>query len=185
MTAAETFFWLSLAILFYCYSGYGILVYAWNHFRRMFSPQKIVVNYEMPAVTLVVAAYNEEAILEQKIKNSLELDYPGHLLKVIFVTDGSTDLSNELISEYDSIMLLHQPERKGKSAAIKRAMRFVETPVVIFSDANSMLNPASIKNIVRHYADENVGGVAGEKKILSGQPHSVVVTSANDRPAGS
>src|SRR5436853_6585042 len=174
MTAAEIFFWLSFAVLFYCYAGYGILVFDWNHFRRIFSPQKIVVNFELPAVTLIVAAYNEKAILEQKIKNSLELDYPAHLLKIIFITDGSTDGSQELIEEHQSIFLLHQNERKGKSAAIKRAMRFAETPVVVFSDANSILNPASIKNIVRHYADEKVGGVAGEKKILNGNNHSVV-----------
>ena len=133
-----------------------------------------MVNFELPAVTLVIAAYNEDAILAQKIKNTLDLDYPAHLLKIIFVTDGSTDSSQEIINHHDSIILLHQDERKGKSAAIKRAMRFVETPVVIFSDANSMLNSGSIKNIVRHYADEKVGGVAGEKKILNGQHHSVV-----------
>jgi len=151
-----------------------MLVYGWNHFKRIFSPQKIVVNFELPAVTLVVAAYNEEAILDEKIRNSFELDYPAQLLKIIFITDGSTDSSQELIGRYESIFLLHQDERKGKSAAIKRAMRFVETPIVIFSDANSMLNPSSIKNIVRHYADEKIGGVAGEKKILNSQQPSVV-----------
>jgi len=174
MTAVEIFFWLSLGVLFYCYAGYGILVFTWNHFKRIFSAQKIVVNFELPAVTLIVAAFNEEAILERKIKNTLELDYPAHLLKIIFITDGSTDASQEIIGQHEAIVLLHQNERKGKSAAIKRAMRFVETPVVIFSDANSMLNAASIKSIVRHYADEKVGGVAGEKKILNGHYQSVV-----------
>ncbi len=149
-------------------------MFAWNHFRRMFSPQKLVLNFELPAVTLIVAAYNEEAIIAQKISNTLEIDYPSHLLKVIFVTDGTTDGSTELIKNHESIVLLHQAERKGKSAAIKRAMRFVETPIVVFSDANSMLNTGSIKAIVRHYADEKVGGVAGEKKILNGHYHSVV-----------
>src|SRR6185436_4777269 len=106
MTAVEIFFWLSLGVLFYCYAGYGILVFAWNHFRRIFSAQKIVVNFEMPAVTLIVAAYNEEAILERKIKNTLELDYPSHLLRVIFITDGSTDASEEILAQHEAIIVL-------------------------------------------------------------------------------
>jgi biofilm PGA synthesis N-glycosyltransferase PgaC len=174
MTAVESFFWLSIAILFYCYAGYGIFLFVLNHFKRFFSPGRKSESNDLQGVTLIVAAYNEEAILPQKIKNTLDLDYPSHLLNIIFITDGSTDNSKEIIGQYDRITLLHQNERKGKSAAIKRAMRFVETPIVVFSDANSMLNPGSIKAMVSHYADEKVGGVAGEKKILNGHYHSVV-----------
>jgi cellulose synthase/poly-beta-1,6-N-acetylglucosamine synthase-like glycosyltransferase len=70
--------------------------------------------------------------------------------------------------------LLHQPERKGKYAAIKRAMQQVQTPVVVFSDANTLLNAGSIRNIVQHYADDKVGGVAGEKKIVRNKNGSAV-----------
>jgi cellulose synthase/poly-beta-1,6-N-acetylglucosamine synthase-like glycosyltransferase len=83
------------------------------------------------------------------------------------VTDGSTDYSKELIQQHDFITLLHQPERRGKLAALKRAMQNVRTPVVVFSDANSMLNPGCIRAMVRHFSDEKVGGVAGEKKVLT------------------
>lgn len=174
MTAVETLFWLSLAVLFYCYIGYGILLFAWNNIKQAFLYPPKNDEFELLPVTLVIAAYNEEDILEQKIKNTLEIDYPRDLFNVIFITDGSTDDSMELIRQYDFITLLHQTERKGKSAAIKRAMRFVKTPVVVFSDANSMLNQGCIKAMVRHYADENVGGVAGEKKILNVDHASVV-----------
>jgi cellulose synthase/poly-beta-1,6-N-acetylglucosamine synthase-like glycosyltransferase len=71
-----------------------------------------------------------------------------------------------VIRQHDFITLLHQPERRGKLAALKRAMQYVTTPVVVFSDANSMLNPGCIKAMVPHFADEKVGGVAGEKKVL-------------------
>jgi poly-beta-1,6-N-acetyl-D-glucosamine synthase len=174
MTAVEFFFWLSLAVLFYCYAGYGATLFIWNYLKSIFLTKQGVDNSDLPAVTLIVAAYNEENILGQKIKNTLELDYPSDLLNVIFVTDGSTDGSEELIAKHDFITHLHQNERKGKSAAIKRAMRFVQTSVVVFSDANSMLNSASIKAIVRHYVDEKVGGVAGEKKILNAGCQSAV-----------
>ncbi len=129
---------------------------------------------ELVPVSLVVTAYNEREILEQKIKNVLEIDYPPGKLQVIFVTDGSADGSAELVRQHGSILLLHHPERKGKYAAIKRAMQSVKTPVVVFSDANTILNRECIRKIVSHYRDEKVGGVAGEKKILYHQPASAV-----------
>lgn len=118
----------------------------------------------MLPVTLVVTAYNEEKILEQKIRNTLAIDYPAGKLRVLIITDGSADASLQLVQQHPSILSLHEPERKGKYAAIKRAMRKVETPIVVFSDANTMLNPDCIKKIAVHYNDPKVGGVAGEKK---------------------
>jgi len=165
MTAAEVIFWLSLAILFYCYAGYGLSLLVFNSIKKLFA-KKIKASQDLLPVTIIVPCYNEEAVIEQKIKNTFELDYPSHLLKIIFITDGSTDGSMNLINQYDSITLLHQGERQGKSAALKRAMRFVQTPVVVFTDANSVLNKSALQAIVQHYADEKVGGVAGEKKIF-------------------
>lgn len=161
-------FWVSLVILFYCYAGYGMFVFLVNTLKRLFVPGK-KKNLPMSSlpVTIIVTAYNEEAVLEQKIKNTLAIDYPAGDLRYIFITDGSTDDSAQLFNRYPYITLLHQPERKGKYAAIKRAMQIVQTPVVIFSDANTMLNKECIKNIIPHFNDEKVGGVAGEKKIIS------------------
>ncbi|HET9825267.1 MAG TPA: glycosyltransferase family 2 protein [Chitinophagaceae bacterium] len=174
MTPIEITFWFSVAILFYCYVGYGIFLVAWNAIKRLFHPHNPPGDFELVPVTLVVAAYNEESTLNEKIKNTLEIDYPADLLQVIFITDGSTDGSSELVGQYPFITLLHQSHREGKSAAIKRAMRFVRTPVVIFSDANSMLNNGCIKAMIRHYADPRVGGVAGEKRISSNGHNSVI-----------
>ncbi|MEJ0081435.1 MAG: glycosyltransferase [Puia sp.] len=94
-----------------------------------------------PDVTLVVAAYNEADCIERKLRNSLGLDYPAGKLRLIFVTDGSTDATADIIRRYPDVLLLHQTERKGKVAAINRAMKYVETPYVIFSDANTLINP--------------------------------------------
>jgi cellulose synthase/poly-beta-1,6-N-acetylglucosamine synthase-like glycosyltransferase len=85
---------------------------------------------------------------------------------MIFVTDGSQDKTVEIVSRYPEIKLLHQDERKGKVSAINRAMKEVKTSIVIFSDANSSINPEAIKKIVRHYQDKLVGGVTGEKKVI-------------------
>ena len=174
MASLEILFWFSLTLLFYCYVGYGLILFIRNKIKRIFYPFKTDDRFELLPVTLVVAAYNEESVLLQKIKNCFEIDYPGHLLKIIFITDGSTDGSAAMIGRYDSITLLHSTERNGKSAALKRAMQLVQTPIVVFSDANSMLNRGCLRAMVRHYANERVGGVAGEKKILQDGRSSAV-----------
>ncbi len=173
MTITIFFFWFSLAVLFYCYLGYGFFVFLVNALRGLFVYRK-KKDLSLPAlpVTIIITAYNEEAVLEQKIKNTLAIDYPANKLHIIFITDGSSDDSAQLFNRYPFITLLHQPERKGKYAAIKRAMQNVQTPFVIFSDANTMLNKGCIKNIVPHYNDEKVGAVAGEKKIISNKRNS-------------
>jgi cellulose synthase/poly-beta-1,6-N-acetylglucosamine synthase-like glycosyltransferase len=121
----------------------------------------------IPETTLVIAAYNEADYLEEKIKNCFELNYPKDKLHILIITDGTTDHSSDIISQYPCIKLLHQPERMGKTAALNRAMQHVLTPLVIFCDANTLLNKNSIVNIVQHYTNTQIGGVAGEKRILS------------------
>jgi cellulose synthase/poly-beta-1,6-N-acetylglucosamine synthase-like glycosyltransferase len=116
-------------------------------------------------VTLVVAAYNEEDFIQAKMDNTLQLDYPQEKLEVVFITDGSTDNTPEIITRNNRFKVLHQPLRKGKVAAMNRAMEHVSSPIVVFCDANTLLNKECIRNLVRHYQNEKVGAVAGEKKI--------------------
>ncbi|MGN6292493.1 MAG: glycosyltransferase family 2 protein [Chitinophagaceae bacterium] len=164
----EILFFIGLFILFYSYLGYGLLLQLLVSIKKIFSPKAIDTQEELPEVTLIVAAYNEQDFIVKKINNSLELDYPAGKLKLIFVTDGSSDETPALVARFPEITLLHSAERKGKVAAMHRAVvGFANTPYIVFSDANTLLNKESIKNIVRHYRSPEVGGVAGEKKILS------------------
>jgi biofilm PGA synthesis N-glycosyltransferase PgaC len=119
----------------------------------------------LPYCTLVVAAYNEEGFIKEKIKNCLQLKYPPGKLKFVFITDGSTDKTPQIISDYPQIQLLHQDLRAGKIAAVHRAMAFVNSEIVVFTDANTFLNPEALTNICRHYIDATVGAVAGEKRV--------------------
>lgn len=160
-------FYLSFFILFYNYIGYGILLYGIIKIKRVFKKQALAAAEFEPGVTLVVAAYNEEDHIREKISNTLALEYPHHKCQFIFITDGSTDSTPDIIRQEPRIQLLHIPARHGKTAAINRAMPFVENPIVIFCDANTMLNREAIRNIVKHYQDENTGGVAGEKKVVA------------------
>lgn len=175
MLISVTLFWISLLILFFCYAGYGLILFIWNNLNKNFSPPpgKDTIT-DWPPVTLIITAYNERPILEKKIQNTLAIDYPRDKLKVIIVTDGSTDGSDAIIGKHPSLKLLHQPGRKGKLAAVKRALNEVKTPIVAFSDANTMLNDECIQKIVVHYSDPLIGGVAGEKRIAGSRQESAV-----------
>lgn len=157
-------FWAGLFVVAYTYIGYGILI----GLLAKVAGRKPLTDplTELPDTTLLIAAYDEEAFIEEKIKNTLALDYPAGKLKIFIVTDGSTDRTAEIVARYPSIQLFHEPERRGKIHAVNRVMKMVRTATVIFCDANTYLNTEAIKNIVRHYRDPQVAGVAGEKRIF-------------------
>lgn len=169
MFTLKILFWVSLCIVFYSYVGYGIVLYLYIKIRNALSPRKKTIEYssELPTVTLLVALYNEEDIVGRKIENTFELDYPPEKLQIVFITDGSTDRTNEIIERYPRIKLLFTPGRAGKVAAINRAMEMVDNPITIFCDANTFLNKQAIREIVKHYHDPLVGAVSGEKKVLA------------------
>ena len=164
----EFSFWTAFAIVFYAFLGYGIVLYIMVKIKRTTKPaiKNTPVDFQ-PAVTLVIPCFNESEILADKIANSKQLDYPADKLKLVFITDGSSDGSEIALKAWPEIEVLHEHRRAGKTAAENRAMKFVQTPVVIFSDANTMLNTAAVTNIVRHFADESVGCVSGEKRIIN------------------
>lgn len=166
MTTAILTFWILVFLVFYAYAGYGILLYLLVRLKRMLHGNKASWDSGFePEVTLFVAAYNEKDYVRSKVENSLALDYPEEKLHLVWVTDGSDDGTPEILSTWKRLKVYHQPERAGKIGAMNRGMKLVTTPFVIFTDANTMLNPEAIRNIIRHYADPKVGGVAGEKRI--------------------
>lgn len=160
--------WLSLFIAFYTFAGYGIFLLLLVKVKRLLKGNKPVPQADaglLPTCTLVVAVYNEAPIIRDKIMNSLGLAYPPGKLKFVFITDGSTDDTPGIITAYPQITLLHQEERAGKIAAVHRAMDMIDTDVVVFTDANTMLNRDAMEKICRHYTDKSVGAVAGEKRV--------------------
>lgn len=162
---ALVLFCIGVAIVLYTYVGYGIVIYLLSKIRKR-QPLVGFLEDDLPPVTLLVAAYNEEQFIEEKIKNTFSLNYPASKFNIVFVTDGSSDQTPDIVSRYERIKLFHEPQRRGKIHAVNRVMKQITTPIVIFCDANTHLNSDAIKNIVRHYADPNVGGVAGEKRIF-------------------
>lgn len=166
MHLSELLLWIFVFVVFYTYVGYGILIYLLVKIKNLWRKKTpFGPNSFLPPVTLIIPSFNGEDFIREKIENTLKLDYPENLLHIVFVTDGSTDNTPEIVAAYPRFTLLHQPERKGKVAAMNRAMLEVKTEFVIFCDDNTMLNSQSIKYLIRHYQDEKTGGVAGEKKI--------------------
>jgi len=159
---------------FYAYLGYGIVIFILDKLKKALFPAK---KYTFdpaytPHVTLFIAAYNEADFIEQKLKNCFELIYPKDKLEIIFVTDGSDDGTPEIISKYPNVQLYHEPGRAGKISAVNRTMQYVKTPVVIFCDANTLLNPEALLKMARHFSNPKVGCVAGEKKVLTKEKDS-------------
>jgi cellulose synthase/poly-beta-1,6-N-acetylglucosamine synthase-like glycosyltransferase len=169
-------FWISCLIVFYNYAGYAIIIFLLNKIRNKKNSQ--ATNY-YPSVSFIVAAYNEEDCIEQKIINSLTQVYPAENIEFIFITDGSTDSTPDIVRRNNySIKLLHSNERKGKTDALNRAVELARNEILIFSDANTILNKEACLNISKHYFDKSVGGVAGEKKVISLEGHSENATGS-------
>lgn len=168
-------FWICFFLVFYTYVGYGMVLWVAVKVKELFVPREVFELPEiLPEVTLLITAYNEEAVVEEKMANSLSLDYPYEKLKFVWITDGSNDSTNEKLSEYPGIEVLYHPERRGKTAAINRGLPFVTTPIVVFTDANTRLNRRSIKEIVKAFTDPKTGCVAGEKRIVMDEADTAV-----------
>lgn len=163
----EIIFWISLMILVYVYVGYGVIVSLILRFRKR-KALIMVTPDQLPACTHIIAAYNEAPILREKIINTLALNYPEGKQQVIVVTDGSTDNPHLILGDFPEVLHLHQDKREGKLAAVNRSIALAHHDILVFSDANAFLNEEALYNMNRHFSDNAVGAVAGEKVVLSG-----------------
>ena len=165
-----TLFWLCMAIVVYTYVGYGIVLYLLVFVKRLATkakPLADITDDRLPEVTLMVCAYNEEDIIAEKMDNTRRLDYPSDRLHLVWVTDGSNDNTNVLLSAYPEVKVIYFPERRGKAAALKHGIKEIDTEIVMMTDANTMLNPEAVREVARLMQDPKVGCVSGEKKVMA------------------
>ena len=166
MAAALTIlFWVLIGLAVYAYAVYPLLIAAIARLKRN-QPQPPLPE-TLPHVTLFVTAFNEERFVDEKIANSHALDYPADRLHLVWVTDGSDDNTNQLLAKYPDVKVFFEPERRGKVHAMKRGLQLIDTDIVIFTDANTMLSAESVKEMVRLFENPQIGCVAGEKRISS------------------
>jgi cellulose synthase/poly-beta-1,6-N-acetylglucosamine synthase-like glycosyltransferase len=161
MTVVVVLFWVSLAALAWTHVGYPLAIAAVARLRRLPSRG----DAPLPTVVVIVAAYNEDTVIERRVRNLLELDYPRDLLQVVVTSDASTDRTEEL-AEGAGATVIRNP-RGGKVAAQDRAVRETESEIVAFSDANATWAPDALRALVRPFADPKVAYVCGQLKLLA------------------
>jgi cellulose synthase/poly-beta-1,6-N-acetylglucosamine synthase-like glycosyltransferase len=164
-TAAFTgLFWGALAALTYVYVGYPLLLRALKPLWR----RPVRRDEVLPSVCLFITANDEDGVIDAKLRNSLELDYPRNRLRVLVASDGSVDRTNAIVRSFASegVVLVEFPERRGKIAAIDSAIAGVQEDVVVFSDANTFLRPGAIRALVRNFSDPEVGAVSGDVALV-------------------
>ena len=164
-------FWFSALILIYIYLGYPFLLFLLTKFRP--KPVKASANY-FPHVSLIISAFNEEAVIEDKIQNTLKLDYPREKLEVWVVSDASTDKTDDLVRAYQehNVHLFRLKERSGKTFGITSVMQNIKSEIVVFSDANSIYDVSAIKELVKYFADPQVGYVVGHARYYENEDKS-------------
>ena len=171
MLTLKILFWATLLIVFYTYIGYGILLYIIIRLKRLLKgaplQQAMPADEDLPTMTLMICAYNEEDVVKEKMENTLALDYPKDKFRIMWVTDGSNDHTNELLKAYPEVDIVFSPERKGKTAALKHGLRELKTRYVAFTDANTMINSGALREIARLFSDPSVGCVSGEKRVAA------------------
>jgi cellulose synthase/poly-beta-1,6-N-acetylglucosamine synthase-like glycosyltransferase len=165
---ARLLFWISAGFTVYVYIGYPVLLWGLQSLLRP-SPGKQPVE---PSVSLLVAAYNEAAVIADKIRNSLALDYPAGKLEIVVASDGSKDATAEIVRSFSEskstgrVRLLNFEENRGKMAVLNDAVRELRRDIVAFSDASSMLAPDSVRTLVQSFNDPRVGAASGVYRLL-------------------
>ena len=156
----KALFWTSAGLIAYTHAGYPLALKALAALRgaRDESPRDPA---ELPSVSLIIAAYDEAAVIERKIENALALDYPRERLEIVVASDGSSDDTVELAQKAGADRVLDLP-RGGKLAAQNAAVREAEGDVLAFSDANSWWEPDALRHLVAALSDEGVGYACGE-----------------------
>ena len=162
-------FWTAVAVVFYTYAGYPILVDWASRLRRRRAdalPAGGVA--ELPLLTLIIPAHNEERWIARKIENTLALEYPQERREILVVSDGSTDKTVEVARQYaqQGVEVADFAKRAGKTAALNRAVALAQGEILVFTDANALLDPGALQCLIPHFSEPQVGGVAGNRACV-------------------
>jgi cellulose synthase/poly-beta-1,6-N-acetylglucosamine synthase-like glycosyltransferase len=161
-------FWASAALVVYAYAVYPILVRLLARaFGRVVEPPELVDD-DMPTVSLVLAAFNEEAVIEDRLRNALAMEYPAEKWEVIVGSDGSEDRTGEIVGGFADrgVRLLAFAQNRGKASVLNSAVAEARGEIVLMSDANTHIDPAAARKLVRWFRDPRVGSVVGRLVLV-------------------
>lgn len=181
MIILQIFFWLAVAVPFYTYIGYPLTLVLLRYLLHRAIAKKPIT----PRLSLLIPAYNESGNIENKIVNSLALDYPPDLFEIVIACDGSKDNTPELAKRAASqpaamgrVRVLDYPVNMGKIMVLNTAVKELNGEIIVFSDASAMLNPNALRLLVRNFADSKVGSVSGKYTVI--KPHEVNIGGSED-----
>ena len=161
MAQVELAFWGAALFVAYTYVGYPAAVWALSRFRREAQVDLSTID-DWPELTIVVAVHNERDRVARKIENLRAVRYPSGKMRILFVSDGSTDGTANEIARFSDVRLHAYDQRRGKPYALNRALERVDTPIVVFTDVRQELEPDAIYRLVARLRDPSVGAVSGE-----------------------
>jgi biofilm PGA synthesis N-glycosyltransferase PgaC len=159
-------FWICVGLVLYTYFLYPLLVVVW---ARLFPRHTRKDETYLPSVSMVVAAYNEERVIGQKLENCLAIDYPATCVEFVFGSDGSSDRTNEMLSTCGDarVRSFLYREREGKPSVLNKTVPETRGDILVFSDANTMYQAEAFRKLVRHFADPTVGSVCGQLLLVN------------------
>ena len=165
----ETIFWLAIILVIYAYFGYPVILGVWDKYHRI--PKHEAVRDDYPSVAVLIPAHNEQSVIKKKVENTMSLDYPRERLKLVIVSDGSTDdtakIVQQLAEEYN-IEFIEVKQRKGKANALNVGLEVIDAEIVVFSDSSIILDKHALKEVIRQFSDPNIGCISGEDHISGG-----------------
>lgn len=162
-------FWMAVALIAYTYAGYAVWLWLWARLR----PLSVRSAVQEPFVSVVMVVRNEESVLERKLRNLLDLDYPPERYEVVVVSDGSSDRTEAILREFSQVPQVHvvlNQLPQGKASGLNDAMAVAHGEVIVFSDARQKIEPGAIRILMEKLADPDVGCVSGE--LMLGDPES-------------
>lgn len=153
-------FWLSIFMILYPVIIYPLLVCLLG----LIWPRPVKHSSWLPSVTVLIPAHNEAKDIASTIRNKLEQDYPRDRLEIIVISDGSTDRTEEIVREFSAqnVRLIRREQREGKAAALNEGVRYAKGEILVFSDANSLFSPDTVRRLIENFADSEIGYVTGQ-----------------------
>ena len=162
-------FWMPAALIAYTYLGYPL----WLWIRSRWCRKRVRCGPYIPFLSIIMIVRNEEKVLPRKLRNLLDLNYPDESLEIVMVSDGSTDSTNQILSEHTAnprIRVILNPQQQGKAAGLNAAMSSVRGEIVVFTDARQQIEPDAIRVLVENFADPEIGCASGE--LMLGDPET-------------
>ena len=179
MVGLEVVFWTCFLLVAHTYLLYPVSLFVasaavqtirdWRYLMSRQDRRRIPRDpVELPAVSFIIPAHNEERHLPEKLENLAELDYPKELLEVVFVSDGATDRTNEILAtaERGNVRVVYLPIRRGKASAVNQGVQQARHELLVLSDAATLFAADAIRKLVRHFANSQVGVVCGALQFL-------------------